>query len=118
MSITVLLVTLLLFLLLYVWPAVASGRSLTLVAFGVSGIIVMVLWASLFVGPWAMEEPRGLGAAIDFFVRIVASAYLLVAGIVQIIRAAGVSAGYTGHRYWVAVVVGGVIPPFLVTIVL
>ena len=100
--------------LLYVWPAFARlGRPL-LIAMGMAVATLMLFWVSAYVGPIAMEEPRGLGAAIDLAFRGVATGYVLMAVLVQAIRRWARSADIAGYRHWIVVLIGAFMPPFLI----
>ncbi|MBO6604339.1 MAG: hypothetical protein JJ938_09050 [Roseicyclus sp.] len=60
-----------------------------------------------------MEEPRGMGAAIDLALRGVATGYVIMAGVVQGVRHWARSGGMAGYRHWIVVLAGGLIAPLL-----
>lgn len=97
--------------LLYLWPATArTGRPL-IVAFGVAALTLLAFWTSAYVGPIAMEQPRGLAAAIDLALRWCATSYVLAAITVQMIRRWAQTRGISTYRHWIAVTAGAVLAP-------
>ncbi|WP_147450656.1 hypothetical protein [Rhodophyticola porphyridii] len=99
---------------LYVWPAYAQPGKTLILAFGVALAALVLFWVSAYVGPIAMEEPRGLGAAIDLAFRGVASGYVVMAAVVQAIRRWAKSMDIGGYRHWIVVLLCAFLPPFLI----
>ncbi len=113
-SIPGILLLLTLIVLLYVWPASARpGRPLA-AAMTVAVITLVLFWLSAYVGPIAMEDPRGLSAAIDLAFRGVATGYVIMAGAAQGVRRWAQSNNVTAYRHWVVVLLGGLIAPVLI----
>ncbi len=77
-------------------------------------VVLAVFWGSAYWGPIAMEEPRGLGAAIDIYLRVTGTAYLVMACVLQGIRVWAASAGYARYRHWLVVLLCFVVPPAIV----
>jgi hypothetical protein len=97
----------------YFWPASARPGRQRVLAFSLGTLVLALFWVSAYVGPIAMENPRGLGAAIDLFLRLTATAYLTTAGAVQGVRTWFLTEGRGGYRHWIAVAVGFVLVPAL-----
>jgi hypothetical protein len=100
--------------LLYVWPAFARPGRPFLIAMGMAVATLILFWVSAYVGPIAMEEPRGLGAAIDLAFRGVATGYLVMAAVVQAVRRWAISMDIAGYRHWIVVLLCAFLPPFLI----
>lgn len=100
--------------LLYVWPAVARPGWPLVIAMGLAVGALVLFWISAFVGPLAMEEPRGIGAAIDLGLRGIATGYVAMAGAAQGIRRWAQSTEPSGYRHWPVVLTCAFLPPFLV----
>lgn len=103
-----------LFVVIYIWPATARLWRPFAISLSIAFTIVVLLWISAFVGPIAMENPRGLSAAIDIALRAVVSGYLLMACAVQAIRGWAVHTGVSGYRHSILIALGALVPPFLV----
>ena len=99
--------------LMYVWPACARLWRPFAFSMGVAMISLVAFWLSAYVGPLAMEEPRGLGATIGIALRVLATGYLIMACAVQGVRLWADSSGLTGYRHWPVVLIG-ILPPPLV----
>lgn len=82
-----------------------------LIAAGIALAALALFWLSAFVGPIKMEEPRGLGAAIDLFLRMLATSYLLWAFLAQGVRAWALRNGHDGYKHWITVLVIGMLAP-------
>ncbi len=114
MSILGVLILLLLFAVFYLWPACARPGGGRRLAFICAGVGLALFWGSAFWGPIAMEAPRGLGAAIDLFLRIIATGYVLTAAAAQAVRGWAEAQGIAGYRHWIVVALGVVVPPLFV----
>lgn len=101
-------------LVLYVWPAYARLWRPFAVSMSVAIVTLVLFWVSAFVGPIAMEYPRGLAAAIDLALRAAATAYLMMACALQGVRHWAVANEVTAYRHWVFVVLGAILAPVLI----
>lgn len=80
-----------------------------ILAAGVAAIWLLGPW-----GPFAPQQPRGLGAAIDLFINVMITTCWFVAGLVQALRWYARRKGFDTYRHWMGIVIGlMVIVPFV-----
>ena len=102
----------------YIAPAFAPTGKPFAISVTVAAVCLLLFWLSAFLGPWKMEYPRGLGASIDIFFRLAATAYLLAALLLRRLNSFAAERGWVAYRHWVPVLVVSVVIPIPLTMLI
>lgn len=108
------LVTTILFLMIYVWPATARLWGPFMIAFSKAFFLVTSYWVSAYRGFNATNPPQGLASELEAAFRWGATAYLLLACVLQWVRYRATSSGSTGYKHLRNVLVAAPLPPAVI----
>lgn len=103
-----------LFILVYVWPAIARLWGPFLIASTIASLVVISFWVSAVSGFNSTNPPQGLSRDAEIVSRWSATAYLLLACVSQWVRFRAISMSHAGYKHWRVVVLLAFVPPVVI----
>lgn len=112
------LVTTILILIVYIWPATARLWAPFLIAFIIAFCLVASYWVSVYRGFNSTNPPQGLASELEASFRWAATAYLALACGLQWVRFRATSSGNTAYKHWLVVLLLAPVPPALIFVLM